>query len=641
MALGFMRRHKRWLYVFLWVVILGFVALYVPMLTSPDAGTPAETLAEVEGRAITAGEFQRIYLQQRQRLEQMYQGRMNPAALRSLHLEEQVLQELIDREIVRLEAARLGLSVDDAAVGHAISTAPQFQRDGQFVGGAELRRLAEMGGLPVEELEQMFRERLLRERLQALVGDVVTVGDAEAEREYRRRHEQVKLEYVQVSAASRRQGLEVSDAEIEARFQKDPALYQIPERRVVSYTLVDPEVLRARLTVTPADLEVYYRDHAEEYREAEQVCASHILIKTKATPDATEGHGPEEAKKLAEGLLQQARGGADFAALAKKSSEDQGSAPGGGDLGCFERGRMVPEFESAAFDLPVGQISDLVASSYGYHIIRVGAHKDETLPSLKQVEERVRQAVTAERLDTLQAEKSDAVAAALQKGRPLDQVATEQGLTIEKSAPFARGDVPSGLLSPAVVARAFQLKPGESDPQGVRVRRGQVFFQVAEVQAPRAPQLAEVKERIKSDLLDEKAFAAAHDQITALRPKADKDGLEAAAKAAGLVRKETPALVGRGQPLGELGSSAVLDAAAFELPEKTLSEPVRTPTGWALLRVLERTPFDAAAFAKEKATVAAQLRDERRERVFQAYMQQARQRYRIQRYPAVLRRVQG
>jgi len=166
-----------------------------------------------------------------------------------------------------------------------------------------------------------------------------------------------------VSAAPLRQAASASDAEIEARFRKDPEAYRIPERRVVSYVVVDPEALRARVTVTPADTEAYYRDHSEEFREEEQVCASHILVKIKATRTPPKGTATMRRRKIAEGLLQQARGGADFAELAKKSSEDQGSAPSGGDLGCFGRGRMVPEFENVAFDLPAGQLSDWCAAA--------------------------------------------------------------------------------------------------------------------------------------------------------------------------------------------------------------------------------------------------------------------------------------
>ncbi len=641
MALGFMRRHRRWLYVFLWIVIAAFIVLYIPAFTRMDRDTPGETLATVGGRTIRAGEFQRAYYQQRQRMEQMYQGRISADALRSLRIEERVFDDMVEGEIVQLEAERLGLSIDDLTLAREIASAPQFQRDGQFIGVEELRRLAEMGGLPLETLEQGFRQQLLRERLQALVGDVVTVSASEAEREYRRRNEQVKVEYVQVSAETLRAGVSVGDAEIAARFKQNAEAYRFPERRIVSYVLVDPQELRARVTITPAEIEAHYRAHPEDYREEEQVCASHVLVKVKATPDATEGHSDEEAKKLAESVLTQAREGGDFAALAKRASEDQGSASNGGDLGCFGRGRMVAEFEDAAFELPVGSISNLVRSSFGYHVIRVSARREADVPPLKQVEERIQQTLTDERSRALQTQKTEAMSAALRAGQALAKAAGEQGLTVQKSAPFARGDAPTALSSPAVVARAFALKPGQSDPAPEAVRAGQVFIQLDAVQPPRLPELAEVREKVKADLLDERAFAAAHDKIVALRAQAEKDGLDKAATAAGLVRKETPALVGRGQPLGDLRSSAVLDEAAFTLALQTLSEPVRTPAGWAVLRVLERKSFDAAAYAKEKDALVAQLRDERRARVFQSYLQEARRRYPVERHADVFRRVVG
>ncbi|PYQ42728.1 MAG: peptidylprolyl isomerase, partial [Acidobacteria bacterium] len=136
-----------------------------------------------------------------------------------------------------------------------------------------------------------------------------------------------------------------------ARFDASKDRYAFPERRVVTYLLLDLPKLQPRVTVTEAEERAYYDAHQDEFKQAEQVCASHILVKVKSTPEATEGHADADARKLAEAALDQVKAGADFAALAKKMSEDQGSAPGGGSLGCFERGRMVPEFENAAFAL--------------------------------------------------------------------------------------------------------------------------------------------------------------------------------------------------------------------------------------------------------------------------------------------------
>lgn len=638
MALGFMRRHRRWLYVFLWIVIAAFIILYVPAFRGAQSGSPAETLARVGDDSITAGEFQRAYLEQRRRLEQVYQGRMDPATLRSLRIEERVFEGLVAERLVDLEARRLGLQVDEASLAKAVASDPRFQREGRFVGGAELKRLLQLRGVEPAEFEAGLRRELLRRRLELLVTGSVTVSEAEADAEYRRRNEQLRVEYALVEAAPLRAAASATDDEVKARFEQRKDSYRVPEKRVVSYLLVDPDALRARVTVTEAELEGYYREHPDEFKEAEQVCASHVLIKVKS-PQAQEGHAPEEARRIATTLLEKARGGADFAELAKTASEDQGSAARGGDLGCFTRGRMVPEFENAAFSLKPGELSELVQSSFGFHVIRVQAHKEESVPALSQVKERIRQVLLSQRVQTQMAERVESITAALAGGTTLDKVAVAQGLSLQKSAAFERGQAPAPIAAPQLAARAFELKPGETDREGAALPRGYAFFSLAEVQPARLPELKEVQERVKTDLVEERAFAAARQKAADLRARAEKDGLEKAAVALGLTRKETPQLVGRGQPLGDLGSSAALDEAAFALTPQVLSEPVRAPAGYAVLRLLEKKAADDTALARERSALMASLRDERRGRLFQAYLEQLRQRYPVERRADVFRRV--
>jgi peptidyl-prolyl cis-trans isomerase D len=201
------------------------------------------------------------------------------------------------------------------------------------------------------------------------VGASVSVGDPEVEREFRRRTEQVKLEYALADAARYRAQVQPTEAEVAARFEAKKDSYREPEKWVVSYVLLDRATLQPQVAVTDRDIELYYQDHREEFRQEEEACASHILVKVKAG-DEGEGHADAEARQIAQGLLDQVKAGADFAALARKSSEDQGSAQNGGDLGCFAPGRMLPEFDDAAFALEPGQTSDLVKTSFGYHVIR-------------------------------------------------------------------------------------------------------------------------------------------------------------------------------------------------------------------------------------------------------------------------------
>jgi len=640
MALALMRRHRRWLYVFLWLVIAAFIILYIPALQDAGQGTPGETVVKVGGLPVSVGEFQRTYRRQRQVYDRLYQGRLDENMLRQMGLEEQVLEGLVSDRLVELESRRLGVTVSDEALARAIATAPEFQDDGRFIGTDEIRRRLELQGLSEEDFEQSLRRQLQRQSLESLVGAPVSVSEAEVEREFRRRTEQVKLEYVLADAARFKAAIQPGEDEIKARFEAKKEAYRIAEKRVVSYVLLDRATLQPQVAVTDRDIELYYQDHREEFRQEEEACASHILVKVKAG-EAPDGHAEAEAQSIAQGLLDQVTAGGDFATLAKKSSEDQGSAQNGGDLGCFAPGRMVPEFDDAVFALQPGQVSELVKTSFGYHVIRLTSKREATVLPLAQVKERIRASVTESKVRDLGEQKAQAMSDALSRGKSLADAAKAQGLTVQKSAPIARGETPPALASPTLVARVFEMKPGEAEKEGFALPQGAVFVSLAEIQPARAPELKDVREKVRADLVEEAAFEQARTVAAGVKAKAETLGLEKAAAAFSLVRKETPALTGRGQALGDLGTGAALEAVAFSLPEKTTSDPVRTSSGWAVLRVLERKPFDAAEFAKQKGPIAASLRQQKQSELFRAFVVAARERYEIARDAKAYRRALG
>ena len=641
MALAVMRRHRRWLYGFLWLVILAFVILYVPALQDQGQGTPAETVVSVGGLPVSAGEYQRAYNRQRQFYAQLYQGRLDENMLQQLGLEGQVFESLVTARLVELEAKRLGISVSDEAVARAVATSPQFQDEqGKFLGKQEIRRRLELANMSEADLASSLRQQLAQQSLEALVGAGVQVSDAEVEREFRRRTEQVRLEYVLVDAARFRAAVSPSDAEVAARFEADRERYRVPEQRVVSYVLLDRATLSPQVAVTDRELELHYNDRREDFRQDEEACASHILVKVRQG-DAAEGHADEEARAIAEKLLAQVRGGADFAALAKKSSEDQGSAAQGGDLGCFAPGRMVPEFDDAVFALEPGAVSEVVKTSFGYHVIRLASRREASVLPFAQVKERIRASVTEKKTRELGEQKADALAAALARGETLEQAAKAGGLSVQKSAPFARGEMPPALPSASLVARAFELKPGQAEKEGFALPQGAAFIALAEVKPARAPELAEVKARVREELVEQGALDQARAAAAELRSRAQKLGLEKAAASLSLVRKETPALTARGQALADLGSGLMLEDTAFSLPEGTLSEPVRTSAGYAVLRVLEKKPFDAAELERQKPQLRASLRQQRQAEIFRSFLIAARDRYPIERNAAAYRRALG
>lgn len=643
MALGYMRRHRRWLYAFLWVVILGFIVFYIPAFQEADTGSPGEAVGTVNGEAITAGEFQRAYLQRRQLYERLYQGRLDAAMLRSLGLEEQVFESLVAERLLVAEARRLGIRVGDDELAKALTTAPDLQEDGRFIGAAELRRRLNLAGQSVAAFEEGRRGQLVAQKLQALITAGLSVSAAEIEKEFRRRNEQIRAEYVFVDATPLRQQVQVSDDEIKARFEARKDDYRIPERRAVSFVLVDPEALKSRVSLTDRDIETFYQDRRDEFRQEEEVCASHVLVKVKASPGAAEGHDDAEARKRAEAILGRLRKGGDFAAIASKESEDKGSAPGGGDLGCFGRGRMLPEFENAAFALGIGETSqELVKTSAGYHIIRVSSRREESVQPLAQVKERIRLTLTLQRARALVDEQVQAIESALRRDRSLEEAARAQGLTVQKSLPFPRGEPAQPLASPQLVAKAFELKAQQVERTPFALPTGAyAFIALAEIQPGRAAELKDVQDRVRADLAEDKALERARQIAADVRARAATAGLEKAASAMSLVRKETPALVGRGQPLGDLGTGAALEEAAWDLEEKSLSAPIRAGAGYAVLRILEKKAFDPVAFEREKAAIAASLLETKRSQFFQAYMSEVRERAAVERNPEVFRRLLG
>jgi peptidyl-prolyl cis-trans isomerase D len=563
---------------------------------------------------------------------------MDAAMIEQLGLEEQVLQGLIDRKLVVQEARRLGLAVDDETVAREIATLPSFQSRGRFVGADEVRRVLALQGRSEEEFTESVREELMARRLEALITDGVRVSDEEAEREFRRRNERVKVEYVLVDAAPFRAQATATDDEMAARFQARRDAYRIPERRVVGYVLLDPSALQGQATVTDGEIEQFYRENDRQFEQPEEACARHVLVKVKSSPDAP-GHAEEEARALAQKALDQVKGGADFAEVARKASEDAGSASQGGDLGCFGPGRMVTEFDQAVFSMEPGQVSDLVRTQHGFHVIQLVSRREQTARPLSEVKEGIRQVLSGRKVRELAEQKSGQIAQAVKDGDGLEEAAKAQGLTLQKSAPLAREDNAPPLDSPELMARVFTLRRGQSHPEPFGTSRGWAFVTLLDVQPARQPELAEVKDRVRADLVEEKARAQALARAQELRARAQSEGLDKAASALGLARKETPAPVGRDEPIGELGATQQLEDAAFALAPQTVSEPLPVPAGFAVLRVLEKTPFDPAAFAQQKAGVVTSLEQQRKQRLFQSYVDRARERFPVARHPAALRRV--
>jgi peptidyl-prolyl cis-trans isomerase D len=633
-----MRRHKNWLKWSLAVVVLTFVLLYIPdFVQTTPTGTgagPREVVAEINGRTVTAGDFQQRYLSQVQAYRQQFGGSMNDQLLRQLGIDQQILSQMIDEQVGLIEAEQNGIRVSDDELAQQIFSIPALQENGRFIGEQRYEQLLLSQNPPMtkQQFEESLRRSMLLDKLRAALTDWMAVSDSDVQREYNQRNEKVKLQVVALTEAKFRGGVTVTDADIASRFEAHKAEYRMGEQRKIKYILLDREQARLKVSVPPSDVQRHYNDNIQQYQTPEQVKASHILLKTDGKDEAT-------VRKQAEEVLKEVKAGGDFAALAKKYSEDEGSKANGGDLDYFGRGRMVPEFENVAFTLPPGQVSDLVKSQFGFHIIKVIDKRPGATTPLDQVRSQIQDQLALQLADQRISDQAAQYASRIKDIADLESVARELQIMVQESGYFQRENPVPGLgAAPQVASTAFTLQ-GTAASAPLPTARGPVFIAVTERKDPYIPMLDEVKERVREDLIKAKATEASREKASTIAAalKSAKD-FSAAAKAQGLEAKDTE-LVARGSALPDVGVSPEVERVAFSLPAGSVSDPIQTTDGTAIIRVVEKDDVTPDELRQAQEAFRAELLNERRSRFFAAYMGKAKEKMRVEIKSDVLRRV--
>lgn len=632
-----MRRHKAWLKWSLALVVLTFVLFYIPdFLSSTTGASPGDTVALVEGRAITVREFQRRYSAQLTAYRNAYGAQMNEQLLRQLGIEQQILQQLVDEQAMVAEARRQGFTVSNAEIRERILSIPAFQQNGRFIGEARYRQMLQANNPPLTttEFEDQIRRALMVDKLRNAVAGWISVSDRDVADEYKRRNEKVKLDVAPITPEAFRSQVSVSDADLAGYFEKRKDSYRVGEKRKVTYAIVDVTRIRDEVTVPDAEIENLYQQNLAQYQTPEQVRASHILLETEGKTEA-------DVRAKAEEILKKARASEDFAALAKQYSEDESNSAKGGDLDYFQRGTMVSEFEQVAFSLKPGEISDLVKTPFGFHIIKVVDHKQETTRPLAEVRTELEDQLKWQKAQANAEQIAKAIEPQMKAAADLDRLAKERGLRVQETGLFLRDEPIDGLgPAPEVSAQAFQLQTGAVSP-ALRVSTGWVFVTMTGKQDPYVPQLAEVRDKVRDDLVRERAAEIAHANAGAIAAalKSAKD-FAGAAKKAGLEVKSTE-LVTRGAPLPDLGVSSEIDAVAFSLPVGAVSDPISTPQGTAIIRVVEKEGVADEQIAAGRDQLREELVGQRRDQFFSAYMQKAKQGLKIELKPDVVAQVVG
>ena len=618
-----MRRHKAWLK---WTLALAGFALLVlgfPLIQPPPEtpGTLTDVLAQVGDQEITVGEFQTLFRRQLQSYQVQSGGEITADLLRSMGIDRQLLQQVIDEYAALQEAARLGVTVSDAEVREAIVSLPAFQQDGEFIGEAAYLQMLRMQQPPLSpaDFEENVRRSLMLQRLQAALTDWITVSDDDVEREHLRRNERVRLSAVSFRADDFREGLDATDDDVAALFEQNANDYLVPEKRRLRFVLIDVPALKAAFTPSDADVQGYYDNNLDRYTEEVDLRVSHILLRTQDAELA-------EVQAQAESIVAEARNGADFAELARRYSEDEGTRDAGGDLGRITRGQMVPEFEGAAFALEQDEVSDPVTSMFGVHVIKATEKTGGATQTLDDVRDAIVDILQQESADARALALAEAMSLEIDEAADLEAAAARRGLEAQESGFAALGEPILGLgFSSEVTTQAFQLAEGEvAGP--IPTPTGPAFVTVTGIQAPYVPPLEEVEARVRDDVIRRKAFVLAQERADAVAASLqDADDFGAAAEAEELDVNES-GLIARGAAVPGVGVNAQVEAVAFSLVPGETSAPVLTGNSAVVLHLHEREDADPAALQTSRERLRSEMILERQNQFYGAYMENAKAR---------------
>ncbi|MGM0594357.1 MAG: SurA N-terminal domain-containing protein [Pseudomonadota bacterium] len=473
------------------------------------------SVAKVNGSPITERQLQQAYFQQRQRLTEMFGGELPPMFTEKM-IRQQVLSQLVAQEVMVQEAVESGMHVSDAQLAQIIRSAEAFHEDGKF-SQEKYQQMLSAQGMNPGMFETRVRRDILAAQLESGVRDTAFVTRAEEDRMLRLQNQRRELAYLQVAIAPFEANAEVDPAEVEAFYQDNSQRFMQPERVKVDYLELNAENLQEAVEVDEQTLRSRYQAQQINYTSPEERRASHILI--QAAEDAPEAE-LAAARDKAEQLLAQIRDGADFAALAEAESDDPGSASQGGDLGFFGRGAMVPAFEEAAYALEQDEVSDVVQSPFGFHIIRLTGVRGGDAQPFEAVRDEIRKDIQRERAEERFYDLADQLANLTYEHPDSLQLASDElELPIQSSDYFTRQGGEGIAAHPEVTGAAFGeevLVRGNNSEVIELGRNRMVVLRVSDHQPEQVQPLEEVRDEIVTALQREKAREQASALVTEL-----------------------------------------------------------------------------------------------------------------------------
>ena len=615
--LDLMRRHaKSW---FINVIIALIAVVFVFWGVGSFRQRDLSKVAVVNGQPISPGEFQESYRRLWEQVQQQYQGMLSDELIEALNLKRQAMDQLVNEYLIYQQARKLGLGVDDETLKAEISQTPWFQVDGRFDMQRYQTMLARLR-MTHEEYEDMVRKGQAGQKVVRLVSSLALVSPDEVRDYFHWLQDEANLEFAALSPDSYQDKVEPTEDELSAYFEKNKENYRIQPQVKVEYLAFKPADFEKEINISDDEIGDYYELHLDGYRVPEQVKASHILI------NVPEGASPEEeaaARAKAATVLKEVRSSeaVSFAEMARKYSEGP-TREEGGSLGWFAEDQMVKPFSDAAFAMKKGEISDLVRSQFGFHIIWLEDRKPAHTQPLEEVRDEISRQLVKDKASEMAVDRAETAYEEISLSQDFAATSMDLGLTPQET-PWFKEDTPVTAAGSDLKFNkvALSLDKGQIGPL-VEIGDNYYVVQCLDRKESYLPELAEVRGQALQDLRDQQAADQARQAAEKLLAEI-KEGADwkEAAEAAGAALGETGNFTRQGL-IPKIGSNDDLAQAAFDLktPGETADQVFKGDNGYYLVRLKEKTPASDEAFEKDREKLSNSVRRAKGQEYFQLWL---------------------
>ncbi len=612
--LTYMRsRSQKWVKMLIFGVI---IVVFVLWGGSSYVGNEASKVAKVDRHIITINQYSKAYQDALKLYQSKLGDNLTPDMIKQLGLKEKVLDGLIDDYILDLQAKELDISISDEELQKAISEFPPFQQDGQF-NADNYRRVLQYQRLTPGEFEEIQRNELLRQRVYGVITENVIVSPAETAEYYKYQNDTFDLNYLTVDARAYLKDISVSDSEAGVYYDKNKEKYKIPPKIVLSYIDFPAARYLSNVSVSLEEARDYYDSHKDEFSSKEQVHGRHILFKVSQGDSEAAIRQKEEAARK---VYQEIKAGGDFAALAGKYSEDPGTNFIGGDIGFVPKDSLPAPMGETLYKMNPGEVVEPIRTSLGFHVLKLEGKKEGKTSSFEEMSSMIvdKMKIQRAKIDAGN-EANNAFKELYEQGSPdLGAYARTKGLTLKELGPFAQNEN-IGIPNSAEIAKtAFGYPKGELGSV-VDTDDGFIIYMIKDTIPARIPELAEVKDKVVSDLKVSKALekAAAYAAGLAKNP----------ARLAGIPHQTTGEFKRTAYMIPQIGMvQGIKDDLDTLKSPKTYTEGDKVYVVW--IGRLQQADVNAAG--KENLdTVRKELLSRKREAAVQDFLKDARAKHKI------------